>query len=280
MGRRSPSGPWLAWCLGAANAWSAFLSGGAGQGGVEGEPAVGLAVAVVPHRQPGRRGRGAFLALEEFGFVGVGGVGVDDLEQAAAEDLQGLGVELAGLLDQVGLGVGDQVGVEVVGEVVDRPGDHLGLLHMQVTSGEGRAGRLVGVQCRREPDRPVSGRAGEGGVVGEPVRGRGGTGLAGHVDGLGVGEQPGLQLGQLGLAASTSSESRWSRRRPSTTTEPRRPTPGRCARRRPRGSPGAGGGRSLSWVNSSTGHRQSRARNPLFHKGFRDCDPTVTCGWT
>ena len=119
----------------------------------------------------------ALLLVEEFGFVGVGGVGVDDLEQPAAEDLQGLGVEVAGLLDQVALGLGDQVGVEAVGEVVDRPGDDLGLLDVHPALSERGAGRLVGLEGRR---RAASSGARPGRVmvaVGEPVRGGGGTGL-------------------------------------------------------------------------------------------------------
>ena len=55
----------------------------------------------------------AFLAFEQMGFVGVGGVGVDDLEDAAAQDFECLGVELVGLLEQVRFGLGDQLGVEI-----------------------------------------------------------------------------------------------------------------------------------------------------------------------
>ena len=47
--------------------------------------------------------------------MGVGGLGGDDLEDPAAEDLQCLGVVVLGELEQVPLGLVDKVGVEVVG---------------------------------------------------------------------------------------------------------------------------------------------------------------------
>jgi hypothetical protein len=103
---------------------------------VQGEPAVDLAVPVLPQVQPGRGGRVPLFLLEELGFVGVGGRGVDDLEQAAAQDLQGLGVERGRLLDQVRLRLGDESRVEVVGELVDGAGDDLGLLDMHPALGQ------------------------------------------------------------------------------------------------------------------------------------------------
>ena len=94
----------------------------------QGEPAVGLAVPVVGHRQPGRlRGLGLFL-LQQVGLVGVGQVGCDHLQEPAAEDPQGPGVVLGGGGDQVPLGLDDQVGVQVVGQRLDRADDHPGLL--------------------------------------------------------------------------------------------------------------------------------------------------------
>ena len=79
-----------------------------GLGGGQGEPAVGLAVAVVGHREPARlRGLG-FLALEDFGFVGVRDVGCDHVQQATPGDPQRPGVEVRGLLDQERLRLRDQ----------------------------------------------------------------------------------------------------------------------------------------------------------------------------
>ena len=84
-----------------------LLERGAGEG-VEGEPAVDLAVSVLPHREPGGGGRVAFLAFEELGLVGVGGIRGHDLQEPASEPLQRAGVEVLGLGEQVGLGVLDQ----------------------------------------------------------------------------------------------------------------------------------------------------------------------------
>ncbi len=167
-----------------------LLERGAGEG-VEGEPAVDLAVSVLPHREPGGGGRVAFLAFEELGFVGVGGVGVDDFQEPASEPFQRAGVEVLGLGEQVGLGVLDQRRVEVGGEVVEGPEDDLGLLDVHPTLGEGVAGLVVGLQSGGQPDGAVGGGAGGLGVVGQPGRGRRGTGPAGDVERLGLGDQPG-----------------------------------------------------------------------------------------
>ncbi len=91
-----------------------FLEHRAGEG-VEGELAVDLAVPVVPHGQPGGCGGGAFLAFEQGGLVGVGGVGAGDLEDVLAEVLEGFGVVLGGEVEQVAFGLLDPCGVEVVG---------------------------------------------------------------------------------------------------------------------------------------------------------------------
>ena len=74
-------------------------------------------MAVVPDGEPGGRGRVAFLAFEEGGFVGVGGLGGDDLEDPAAEDPQRLGVVVGGQAEQLRLGLSIDVGVEVVGQL-------------------------------------------------------------------------------------------------------------------------------------------------------------------
>ncbi len=76
-----------------------LLQGGAGQG-VQGEPAVDLAVAVVPQGQPGRGRGGAFLLLQQAGLVGVGGLGGDDLEDPPAQDTEGFGVVVGGEVEQ------------------------------------------------------------------------------------------------------------------------------------------------------------------------------------
>ena len=57
----------------------------------------------------------AFLAFEQGGFVGVGGVGAGDLEDVPAEVLEGFGVVLGGEVEQVAFGLLRPCGVEVVG---------------------------------------------------------------------------------------------------------------------------------------------------------------------
>ena len=108
-----------------------------------------LAVAVVVDQQPGGGLGVAFLAFEQLGFVGVGGVRVDDLEDPAAEDLQGLGVEVFGLLEQVPLGVGDKVRVEVAGELGQGAEDGLGLLDVDPALGQRLRGCGRGSRAHR-----------------------------------------------------------------------------------------------------------------------------------
>ena len=69
----------------------------------------------------------------------VGQVGCDDVEEPAAEDPQGLRVVLGGRVDQVPFGLDDEVGVEVVGQLLDRAEDHVRLLGPEVAGGEGVA---------------------------------------------------------------------------------------------------------------------------------------------
>ena len=70
----------------------------------------------------------AVLLVQELGEVGVGEVGGDDLQDRAAQVLQGLGVVVRGELDQVFLGPLLQVRVEVVGQAVDAADDRECLL--------------------------------------------------------------------------------------------------------------------------------------------------------
>ena len=74
---------------------------------------VGGAVATASERQPGRRLGACFLGLQsaELGFVG--DVGGEVVQQAAAQVAQLAGAELAGLLQQVGLGLGQQAVTQI-----------------------------------------------------------------------------------------------------------------------------------------------------------------------
>ena len=78
---------------------------------------------------------------------------------------------MGGFADQMRLGPLHEVGVEVVGEVVDGAEDRFGLLHMQATCGERLPGGLVVVEAVGEPELAVRGGPGGPGGVGDPVGG-------------------------------------------------------------------------------------------------------------
>ena len=60
-----------------------------------------------------------FLVLESFGFLGLGDLRGHDLEQVPAQASELAGPELAAQGDHLGLGVCPELGVEVVGQVVE-----------------------------------------------------------------------------------------------------------------------------------------------------------------
>ena len=94
-----------------------------------GEPGeeVGGPVAARTERQP-RGGLGAaFLGDQPFVLGLVGDLGREGFEQPAAEATQLARSELCGLLDQVRLSLDPQVVVQVVGQVVQRLDDDVGL---------------------------------------------------------------------------------------------------------------------------------------------------------
>ncbi len=68
--------------------------------------------------------------------MGVGGVGVGDFEDPAAQDLQRLGVEVLGLFEQVLLCLRDEVGVEVLGQLGQGVQDDRGLFDVDPALGE------------------------------------------------------------------------------------------------------------------------------------------------
>ena len=184
--------------------------------GVEGEPAVDLAVPVLVHGQPGGCGGVAFLAFEQGGFVGVGGLGAGDLEDPAAEVLEGLGVEGSGQLEQVLLGLdqswgrGRRAGPRGRGGW-PRPARH------GAGPGERGPGEVVVLETwASRVDRCAATRvvvvawACQFAVEVAPV-------CRGDLGAVGVGQQPGLELHQLGLRGIGSRRGwRLSRRRPST----------------------------------------------------------------
>jgi hypothetical protein len=125
--------------------------------------------------------------------------GRDHLQDPPPQHPQGFGVVVGGEVEEMLLGPLHHVGVEVGGEVVEGAQDHLDLLDQDPTVGEGGAGGFVGVQAVGDPHQPAGGCPGGGRGVGVPPRGRRRGSLAGEVDPVGVHQQPGLELGQLGL---------------------------------------------------------------------------------
>jgi hypothetical protein len=86
--------------------------------------------AAVAEAAVGDRGAVPGLLLlpgEQLGLVLLGHLRCEDLEDPPAQHLEVAGTEVGGLLDQVLLGPGAEVGVEVGGEVVECLADHAGL---------------------------------------------------------------------------------------------------------------------------------------------------------
>ncbi|NYG55239.1 hypothetical protein BJ989_001543 [Nocardioides perillae] len=102
--------------------------------GGDGEPAMGLAVAVAAHRERGCRGCCCFFAFEAVAFDVVGDVGGDDVEDPVTESLQLDRVEHAGELQQVGAGSVDHCDPDPIGrQRVNGLADHFGLLGQHPT---------------------------------------------------------------------------------------------------------------------------------------------------
>ncbi len=134
-----------------------------------------------------------FLVLESFGFLGLGDLRCDDLEQVPAEPAELAGPELAAQGDHLGLGPRPELGVEVVGQVVEDL-DHDG--------GLGLGDQSVGHPCCDPAPPPVQGLGqaalgAAGGEVGAGHRGPPGAVVAGTRIGSGVvggSDHPELQL--------------------------------------------------------------------------------------
>ena len=131
-----------------------------------------------------------------------------------------------------------------------------------------RASRVAGCASRSRPSRtPTRRRPGGLGLVRQPGRGRGGADLTAEVEVVGVRRDPGLQLrpawpraGQGGRVWAVSSGS-------IDHTDASATGRARHARRAVATLTGGGVSRSLSWVHSSTRHRQSQVLRTLVHRG-------------
>ena len=172
------------------------------------EGAVAGALAVVEQREHGAAGGVGLLAFEPLGELGVGGVGVQDVQQVSGQQLERLGVVGGGQVDQVRLGLGALLGGDPGREGVAGGDDHLGLRGGDPAGQRRRLGELVGgVEPFGDLDQPVRRPDRGAGGLGEPGAGRGGHRgrLGGHVHGVGVRQQaalqgtdPGLEAGELG----------------------------------------------------------------------------------
>ena len=93
-------------------------------------------MAVVRHGQPrGLGGLGLVLA-ELLLLLRVRTLGVDDLEDPAAEDVQRLGVVVLREIQQTHHRLVDDTPIQVIGQRVERPDDDLGLVDHQATVGQ------------------------------------------------------------------------------------------------------------------------------------------------
>ena len=215
---------------------------GAFEGG-QGEPAVGLAVPVVVHRQVTRPVRGSFFGFEDRGFAGVGLVGGDDLEQVLAQHPQRLGVVVGGLGQQVGF-ASTQVGVDVVGQLLDR---------------------VAGS--------PAPGRA-------APRRGRGRRGSAGEPRGRGRASPCRARPGGWSSWCAPASSQHWTRRPPGRRAGRRRARPPGPSTPRP--APPAGsarpGSRRSRQRPSTTRDASDHGVGRSPHLRGRDRHPVTRCG--
>ena len=170
-----------------------------------GDPAAEVGGAVTPpaRRQPRVAGRSRLLALQRPPLLLVGDLGGDHVEHPAPQDPQLPRTEPCGLGHQPLLGQALDVGADVVGQVVQRPHDHLGLRGVDDAFPQPRGHPLPpGVQRLAQAQVPPALTAVQPRRVAQPRRLVAGTDLLGHVGGRGEDpqsqlRQPSRQLGQL-----------------------------------------------------------------------------------
>ncbi len=155
-------------------------------GGGVGDPDrdVGGTVSAAVGGQAGVAVGGSFLGFEGAPFVGLAELGGDDVEDPAAQDPQVKGCERGCLGHEPGLGQGSDGVGDVGGQGVERPGDHAGLVEVDVALGESAGqDRPTVVEGVGQPSRSGGGRSVEAGVVGQPGRDVAGPVGCGHVVG-------------------------------------------------------------------------------------------------
>ena len=154
VGLRSPSGPLLARCLGAANANSAFFNMAPVTVSIVNRPWVlpcpsshiTSRVAAAASRSSRSRSLASWASAVSGSITS---------RMRRPRILRALASKVARLFEQMCLGLGHDAGVEVVGEVGERAEDDLGLLDVQSALRERGTGQLVLLEALGEPDGPV-----------------------------------------------------------------------------------------------------------------------------
>ena len=160
-----------------------------------------LAVPVTGHREPGGCCGVAFLLRELLLQVRVRDLGGEGLQDALAQDPQLPRRQMGGFADQHLHGLRGKHRVQVVGEVLHRPDDHVRLLDQHVPGRETDPDRCeqVGVEGLGEMHQP----GGDGpvlpGHVCPPVRRTGRGDVVTDVHRVGMCSDPELQLRQPSL---------------------------------------------------------------------------------
>ena len=122
-----------------------------------GDPEQGRAVTPAVPDQPRRPPGPAFLLLQPPTLVFLVEVRGHHVQNPATQQAQLARTEVLRLLDQVALGQGPDLGGHVVGELVEGPGDHLGLIGVEGARGQGgREAPPAGRQRVRQSLRPAA----------------------------------------------------------------------------------------------------------------------------
>ena len=232
------------------------------------EPSVDLPVPVVGHREPARLGGFGLLLLQEVRFVSVGQVGRDDLHQPPAEDRAANGRRAPALQPPDGCSAWiDQVGVEVVGECLDRTEDHPRLLRPEVTVRPDASRTWSWVrEVVAEVHDPGCGGPGLPGLLGQPVRRRRGADVGGRPGARRHGSRPGPRARRPATASRAARPASTPFRSGPSTTPTRHHTVGDSAHLR---------GRRRHLV-AGCGHRGHGSTQPLTTDSQRPRSPLST----
>jgi hypothetical protein len=167
--------------------------------GVEVEVAAEPALRGLPDPEPVGLLGVALELVELLGEVGVRDLRGDNLEDRAGESPQRLGVVVTRELDQVCLGLDLELGVEVLRQRVDTGDDRQRLLLVDLGLGHGGGRDRVPIQTGGQPRLPMRLGPARPVATGEQRGHRARTHLPRQSDGLGMSDDPGLELRGLCL---------------------------------------------------------------------------------